>query len=138
MSPASPGSTVSFRHAVTDRSPATAEEWARAVLERSPAALRWFLVAGWRLVLQLRLGPRSSADYVLGWRIEDRTPQRVSLVADSPLVDACNSVELADGVATWTTLVAYRRFPARVIWMLALPIHKASMHYLLRRAANSG
>ena len=42
------------------------EQWARAVFEGAPTAIRWFVVFGWRYVLGLRLGPRSSPDYVAG------------------------------------------------------------------------
>ena len=37
----------------------SAELWARSVFEGAPAAVRWFIVIGWRVGLGLRLGPRT-------------------------------------------------------------------------------
>jgi len=35
----------------------TAEQWARAVFEGAPRPARWFMLAGWVVVLRLRLAP---------------------------------------------------------------------------------
>src|SRR4051812_47227226 len=53
----------------------SSEQWGRAAWEGAPAPLRWFILAGWRFVLGLRLGPGHSADHILGWQIVDRPPE---------------------------------------------------------------
>src|SRR5438132_7170862 len=61
--------------------PATqsAEQWARAVFEDAPRLLRSFIVSGWIVGLGLRLGPRRSRSYVLGWSIVSNTPEVIVL-----------------------------------------------------------
>lgn len=127
---------VSVKQVVTDRAPRTAEGWARAVFEEGPALLRGFVAAGWRLVLLLRLGPRTSPDHVAGWAVVDRSPAHVALEAESPLLAAQNTIDVTDSCVTWTTTVHYRRGVARVIWAVALPVHRLTVRYLLRRAAD--
>jgi hypothetical protein len=51
--------------------------------EDAPLALRWFLLAGWRLVLGLRPGPRASRDHVLGWSIVRLSRETIVLGAES-------------------------------------------------------
>lgn len=118
--------------------PRSAEQWARAVFEHAPAPVRAFLVVGWRGVLGLRLGPRHDAGHVLGWRLEDQRHDEVRLASDSSLIDAVNVVRLDAGRVTWTTYVRYRNGLAPLVWALVLPIHKATVSRLLRRAAIPG
>src|SRR5438132_5006213 len=60
--------SCAFAVEVPRRDERSTEQWARAIWEDAPVALRWFIVAGWRFVLGLRLGARHSPDHVLGWR----------------------------------------------------------------------
>src|SRR2546423_4526826 len=50
----------------------SSEQWARSAWEGASAPMRRFIVFGWRYVLRLRLGPKHSADHILGWRIVGR------------------------------------------------------------------
>jgi hypothetical protein len=128
--------SISFEQPLTDRSPADAEGWARAVFEGGPVLLRWFVLLGWRGVLGLRLGPRRSRDYVAGWQVTERGPDRVVLEASSYLLASRNIAALDDTLATWTTEVDFKLAIAKPLWRLAVPIHKLSIRYLLRRAAS--
>src|SRR2546429_5439044 len=66
----------------------SAEQWARAAWEGASAPMRWFIVAGWRLVLRLRLGPPHSADHILGGRILEREHAETACPLPCPLLNA--------------------------------------------------
>ncbi|MCP2169754.1 hypothetical protein [Goodfellowiella coeruleoviolacea] len=128
--------TVEFTPPAGDtRSP---EQWARAVWEQAPPPVRGFLRAGWRFGLGLRLGPPGASTHVLGWAVTTATRHAVVLDARSRLMTARNVVELRDARVRWTTFVRFDRWPARPLWFLALPVHRATMRHLLRRAAPRG
>ncbi|ASF06319.1 hypothetical protein NBRGN_037_00270 [Nocardia brasiliensis NBRC 14402] len=114
----------------------TPELWSRLVFERAPALMRGLLRTGWRVVLGLRLGPRS-AEHVLGWHIAERGPNHVVLEAQSRLLAAQNIVVTTGSAVTWTTLVRYDRRVARFVWALMQPGHNLVIPYLLRRAGKS-
>jgi hypothetical protein len=112
----------------------TAELWARAALEGAPAALRAFVVIGWRYGLGLRLGPRGSDTHVLGWAIASNTPDAVDLTLQSALVSARKVVRVDAERVVMTTFVRYERAPARTLWVAAAPIHHRTEPYLLAHA----
>jgi hypothetical protein len=114
-------------------------QWARAVFEDAPAALRWFVVFGWRHVLGLRLGPRPSDGHVLGWAISggDLVEGSVALTAQSPFLRASNIVAVEETTVTWVTLVHYSGAAARPLWAIARPIHRLTIPYRLGRAADA-
>ncbi len=131
----SPGrSTPSTRTA-----PRTAEQWARAVFEGAPAALRWFIVFGWRFVLGLRLDPDSAADRVLGWTVEATAsaPDTVTLAAASRFLRAENIVAVDEEVVVWVTVVRYESRAARPLWAVAAAIHHRTIPFLLGHAARA-
>ena len=113
--------------------------WARAVFEDAPAALRWFVVFGWRRVLGLRLAPRSTKGHVLGWAIADGdlVAGSVALTAQSRFLQASNIVTVEATTVTWVTLVHYSGAAARPLWAIARPIHRLTIPYLLARAADA-
>jgi hypothetical protein len=115
----------------------SAEQWARAAFEGAPAALRTFVVVGWRYGLGFRLGPRGSAAHVLGWKIASSTPEVVVLTLQSPLVTAHKVVRVDAARVAMTTFVRYERAPARALWSAAAPVHHRTEPYLLGRAAAS-
>jgi hypothetical protein len=114
----------------------SSEQWARAVWEEAPAPLRWFMLAGWRLVLGFRLGPRDSPDHVLGWRIVDRGPDETVCQLRSGFLNAHNTFRKVDGTFVWSTFVTYERPMARVIWPPVSLAHRLLVRIALRRAAN--
>jgi hypothetical protein len=113
----------------------SAEQWAREAWEGAPAPLRWFMVAGWRLVLGLRLGPRSSPDHILGWSITDRSPDETVCQLTSLFLSASNIFRRVDGRLVWSTYVTYDRPIARVIWPPVSLLHRPLVRVALRRAA---
>lgn len=112
----------------------TSEQWARAVWEGAPSPMRWFMLAGWRLVLRLRLGALGSPDHVLGWPIVERGADETVCRAGSGFLDACNSFRRLDGKVVWSTFVSYDRPLARLIWPPVSVIHRLIVRASLRRA----
>ena len=114
------------------------EQWARAVWEEASAPMRLFLIAGWRLVLGLRLGSRDSADHVLGWKIVHRLPNETAVEAKSRTLTAHNTFRRDDQRLVWSTFVRYDRPAARIIWPPVSLLHRPLVRYSLRRAARRG
>jgi len=113
----------------------SSEEWARDIWEGAPAPVRWFMIAGWRFVLRLRLGPLHSPDNILGWRIVDRSADETVCQLGSGLLDARNIFQRADGALIWSTFVSYERRGARVIWLPVSLVHRLLVRISLQRAA---
>lgn len=113
----------------------TAEAWARAMFEKAPAPLRYLLVVGWRVGLGLRLGPLSSTDHVLGWRITEREPRRVRLAVSSWALDAGLEMSIDETSAVLDSTVSPRGRAGRVLWAAALPLHRVIVPRVLRRAS---
>ena len=113
----------------------TSERWARNAWEGASAPLRWFMLVGWRLVLGLRLGPRTSPDHILGWQITDRTPNRTVCQLSSPFLRASNTFCQEGGRLVWSTEVIYDRGIARVIWPPVSLLHRPLVRLALQRAA---
>ena len=113
----------------------TPEQWARAAWEGAPAPLRWFMLAGWRFVLGLRLGPRPSPDHILGRRIIDRRHDETVCQLRSSFLEAYNAFRLVDGRLVWSTFVIYERPIASVIWPPVSLLHRPLVRIALRRAA---
>jgi hypothetical protein len=113
------------------------EQWVRSAFERAPTAMRFFVQFGWKYVMWLQLGPRSSPDYVLGWRIVNATAEAITLDVHSPLVSARKVLRIADSQVLMTTFVRYKGKPAGAAWLAVTPIHHRTEPYLLGRAADS-
>jgi hypothetical protein len=95
------------------------------------------MLAGWRLVLGLRLGPRQSPDHILGWKIIDRRPDETVCQLPSRFLDAYNTSVKVDGTFVWSTFVGYTRPFAKVIWPPVALLHRPLVRMALRRAANA-
>ena len=93
------------------------------------------MVAGWRFVLGLRLGPRRSPDHILGWHVIDCRPDETVCHLRSGFLDAHNTFRLVDGQLVWSTFVTYERPIARVIWPPVSLLHRPLVRFALRRAA---
>lgn len=130
-----PGYTFACAVPVAATDDRTAEQWARAVFEGAPRPVRWFLLTGWILILRLRLGPRTSAAHVLGWRILSATPAAVTLVTDSPLFTTHLVVEVRDSRAVHATFLRFEHGFGRLLWAITDPIHRLTIRALLTRAA---
>ena len=95
------------------------------------------MLIGWRLVLGLRLGPLSSPDHILGWRIVERRPDSTVCQLRSWFLNAYNTFVTDDGHLVWSTFVFYERPPAGLIWPLASLLHRPLVRIALRRAAST-
>lgn len=124
-----------YEVAVSSGDNRSAEQWARDAWEGSPAPLRWFMIAGWRIVLGLRLGPRRSPDHILGWRIVERRPDEAVCELRSGFLGAYNTFRLVDNRVVWSTFVIYTRPMARAIWPPVSVLHRPLVRFALRRAA---
>jgi hypothetical protein len=131
-----PDYRVAFEVPTSRTDTRTPEQWARAVFESAPHPVRWFLLLGWRWVLGLRLGPRSSSDHVLGWRIAETAPEAVRLELRSALMTAQLILRVASSKAVLTTHVYYTRRLAHPLWAAVSLIHQQMIPYLLGRAAS--
>ncbi|MHB8463814.1 MAG: hypothetical protein ACYDH6_21625 [Acidimicrobiales bacterium] len=119
-----------------DPNPPGTEQWARASLEDAPLALRWFIVAGWRYILRLRLGPRHSLDHILGWRIVRRLPDETVLELRSNSLSA-HLVFRRDGTRiAWSTFVHYDRRIAAFVWPPVSLVHRRIVPLALRLATS--
>lgn len=112
------------------------EQWVRATFEDAPRAMRWLVVVGWRYVLGLRLGPRSSPAYVLGWKIVLATPDAITLEVRSALVTATKVLRVEGSRVRMTTFVHYERRVGRALWSAIAPVHHQTEPYLLGHAAS--
>lgn len=117
----------------------SAEDWYRAAFEESPAVFRNGLPVAWRSLLGLRMGPRPSPDHVLGWRKVSTEPTLAVYETQSVLVDANLVMRLEANRAVLSTFVHYTKPAiAGAIFVVAGPIHRAIIPYLLDRAAERG
>jgi hypothetical protein len=125
-----------FEVSIPDTDTRTAEQWVRAIFEDAPRPVRWFLLLGWRGVLGLPLGPRTSPDHILGWPIVIREPDAVRLELHSALLKSQLELHLSGASAVWSTCVYYTRPLARPLWAAVGVIHRQMVPRLLGRAAS--
>jgi hypothetical protein len=111
------------------------EQWFRSVFEGAPAALRAVMNVGWRFGLLLRLAPRTSPAHILGWRIVSSAPEVARVEAESVLLHSRLVLRLSDGAVVMTSNIRFRRASGRAVWLLAGPVHRRIVPYLLGRAA---
>jgi DNA-binding PucR family transcriptional regulator len=106
-----------------------AEAWMRAAFDANPAAQLL-----WRGVLQLRLGALAAPERVAGWRVEERTPQRLVVAAESWHLRAWLTwTAYPDGVEV-TTRVTSRNPAGAVAWTVLSAVHRAAVPGVLERA----
>ena len=115
----------------------TAEQFARDAIEGAPWLVRWTIRIAHRYVLRFRLGPDSSDDHVLGWRVVTREPDLIRLEAQAPLLRGALVLQRVDPTCTrlTTSLFHVRPTAARIVWALVGPVHRRIAPYLLARAA---
>jgi hypothetical protein len=79
-----------------------------------------------RHVLRFRLGPYSSPEHVIGWRIVRSDDDEFELAADGPLMRGRLSLRREHGRrAVLTTRLHYRRkIAARAVWFAVGPLHR--------------
>lgn len=113
-----------------------ASHWARDALDRAPRAFRAIVPVLWHRLVGFRLGPRPSADHILGWRIVESSPEVIYLRTESWLMAAAIVVRVADAEVRMITYLQFRRpRPARPLWVVLGPIHRFLVPRLLRWAS---
>jgi hypothetical protein len=110
------------------------EQLFRAALDNASWVQRWVPTVH-RHVLRIRLGPMSSPDHILGWRIVSSDADVLHLEAVGPLIRGVivgRRTPTSTGV--FTTFVFYvKRTPARAVWAIVGPLHRRIALYLLER-----
>ena len=99
-------------------------------------ALRAFVVAGWTAGLGLRLGPRPSADHVLGWKIELDAPDLIILEATFRFGTAHNVLQVEKSRVLIASFVRNEKRGGRTVWSLVAPLHEQILPYVLGHAAS--
>jgi hypothetical protein len=92
-----------------------------------------------RHLLRFRLGPRSSADHILGWRIVDADAEAVHLEALGPLIHGVIvGRRTSQSTVVFTSFVFYvQRIRARIVWSVTAPLHRRIAAYLLEQGVIS-
>jgi Protein of unknown function (DUF2867) len=115
----------------------TAEQTFRDGLGAEPGA--GGRVVSWihRYVLRFRLGPFTSSDHVIGWKIVYSGPDQFVLSADGSLMRGQLSMSRrADRHAVLTTQLFYRHHAtARIVWAVIGPVHRAIAPRLIENSA---
>jgi Protein of unknown function (DUF2867) len=113
----------------------TAEQWARSVFEGATLAVQRLLILWWR-VLGFQLGPRSSDQHVLGWRIVKNSPEVIVLQARS-LAGFTGRLVLAPGGSrlVYGTFVRCDGLAAKALYLAAAPFHRLLVSRVLGDAA---
>jgi hypothetical protein len=115
------------------------EQLFRAALDNAAWLQRWVPVVH-RHMLRFRLGPRLSAEHILGWRIVGSDPDVIHLETSGPVIrGVIVGRRTSQSTAIFTTFVFYvRRVPARIVWAVAAPLHRRIAAYLLERGVMTG
>jgi Protein of unknown function (DUF2867) len=119
----------------------TAEQAFRDGLRAEPGVPGHLVLWIHRHVLRFRLGPFTSADHVIGWKIVHSDPDRFVLTTDGSLMRGQLALRRqADRHAVITTQLFFRhRVTARMVWAVIGPVHRAIAPRLIehssRRAA---
>ena len=127
----------SFEIRVPESDERSTEQFVRSAIEDAPRPLRELVWLVHRHVLRLRLGPRSSASHVLGWRIKTSEHDVFRLEATSPLFGRGVIIGRRPDPtrAVMTTYVFHSRPTlGRAIWSIVGPLHRRVAPYLMERA----
>jgi Protein of unknown function (DUF2867) len=90
-----------------------------------------------RHVLRFRLGPFTSSDHVIGWKIAYSDPDQFVLTADGSLMRGQLALRRhADRHVVLTTQLFYRHHAtARMVWAVVGPVHRAIAPRLIEQSA---
>ncbi|MFI5510500.1 hypothetical protein ACIA48_23810 [Mycobacterium sp. NPDC051804] len=125
-----------FEVTVDETDARTAEEVVRTGLSRVAPERFSALILAHRHILGFRLGPASSQDHVMGWRVVMSEPGVCRLEADGPLMGGTMVARRVDPVTMrLTTFVRYRQPLARLVWAIAGPIHRRAAPQLMELSA---
>lgn len=120
-----------FTATASEAAETSPEQWARAALEGASPAGRFI---AWRMILGLRLEPRSSPDYVAGWKIADRGDSWIRMEASSWFMTANIVFHVDDEQVSFATFIRYDRWMATLVWTPVSAIHRRLAPDVLRHA----
>lgn len=111
------------------------EALARAALEQSGTLIREGIRFAHRAFLLFHLGPASSPDHILGWRIVDSTPDAVHLQADSPLMSGTLILRRTNAATGQLITALHYKRPraAAAVWRAIGPVHRRAAPYLMNK-----
>jgi hypothetical protein len=117
----------------------TAEQAFRDGLGAEPGAGGRLVLWIHRHVLRFRLGPFTSSDHVIGWKIVYSDPDQFVLSADGSLMRGQLAMSRqADRHAVLTTQLFYRHHAAaRIVWAVVGPMHRAIAPRLIEHSAGA-
>jgi len=115
----------------------TAEQAFRDGLGAEPGVSGRLVLWIHRHVLRFRLGPLSSPDHVIGWKIVHSDPDQFVLTTDGSLMRGQLALcRQADRHAVLTTQLFFRqRATARMVWAVVGPVHRAIAPRLIEHSA---
>lgn len=115
----------------------TAEQTFRDGLGAEPGAIGHLVLWTHRHVLRFRLGPFTSSDHVIGWKVVHSDPDQLVLTTDGSLMRGQLVLRRrADRHAVLTTQLFYRRHAtARMVWAVVGPVHRALAPRLIEHSA---
>jgi hypothetical protein len=127
-----------FEIVIRKPDPRSAEDFVRLALEQSPPLIRGTIRTVHRHVLRFELGPQSSPDHILGWKVVTSEPDVAVIETISSVLRAVIIARRADPTrAKVTTFLFYRRpLVARALFVVVGPLHRIIAPYLLNRAAS--
>jgi hypothetical protein len=113
----------------------TAEQWARAILEDTSPAMRRLLAVAWS-ALRLDLGPTASDQFVLGLKIQSRTPDRLLLGVSSRFAMRGELLfDRQEQTLFYATFVEQKSRVARAVWAAMAPVHVWAVRYVMNQAS---
>jgi hypothetical protein len=123
-----------FTATTNEASEKPAVDWARVVLEGAPYYIRPGVFVAQRLLLGLRLGPRRSPDYIIGWKIADRGEGWVRIEAASWMMTASLVFKVDEVGLSMAAFFRYDRRMAALVWPPISIAHRKVGLALMRRA----
>ncbi len=119
-----------------DRDPSdtrTAEESTRSAFDHPPSILRSSVLSVHRHVLRFELGPWSSPEHIIGWRVIRREPEAIHIETQGTLMSGHLVVRTTTKTVTVTTFIHYNRpLVGKVVWAAVSPLHRAITPYVLK------
>jgi hypothetical protein len=118
----------------------TTEQTFRDGLGAEPGVIGHLVLWTHRHALRFRLGPFTSSDHVIGWKVVRSDPDQFVLTTDGSLMRGRLVLSRqADRRAVLTTLLFYRHHAtARMVWAVVGPVHRALAPRLMEHSARRG
>jgi hypothetical protein len=137
---AGPDYADAFEAPILDGDSRTAEQAFRDALDGQPRAVGRLVLWVHRRVLRLHLGPPSSPEHLIGWKIIRSDPDELVLAADGSLMHGRLRLRRRQGerFVLLTQLDYHRKIPAAMVWLLVGPLHRTLAPRLIEHSARRG